>query len=165
MRYTELRVWQRSMKLVECIYQITTGFPSHERFGLAGQLQRAAVSVPSNIAEGHGRKLTGSYVNHISIAYGSLMEIETQLRISQRLNYIKAEDLKNLLNECDLIGKMLTSLKKSLKNSRRAGYSNLNIKSKLRPDPRSSIPDSIKTSSQSSRTNTNLKAKARTQHA
>jgi len=82
MNYCELIVWQKAMDLVTEIYKITATFPSEERFGLSSQARRAAVSIPSNIAEGHGRKTSGAYLNYLSIAYGSLMELETQLQIA-----------------------------------------------------------------------------------
>ncbi|WP_283743069.1 four helix bundle protein [Sideroxydans sp. CL21] len=114
MDYRELIVWQKAMDLVTEIYQTTSSFPSEERFGLSSQIRRAAVSVPSNIAEGHGRKATGAYLNHLSIAYGSLMEMETQLQIALRLEFISSTTTSALLNKTTEIGKMLNGLKKSL---------------------------------------------------
>ena len=93
MKYSELVVWQKAMDLVTEIYKITATFPSDERFGLSSQARRAAVSIPSNIAEGHGRKSTGAYVNHLSIAYGSLMELETQIQIAVRLNFVTLDEI------------------------------------------------------------------------
>ena len=117
MKYTDLQVWQKSMFFVEKIYEQTKQFPDTERFGLIFQIQRAVVSIPSNIAEGHGRKLTNVYLNHLSIAMGSLMEVETQLRIANRLNYLNLEVLDKLLNLASEIGKMLNGLMKTLKNN------------------------------------------------
>jgi len=77
--YRDLGVWQVSMDLVTAIYKLTDKFPSKERFGLSSQIQRSAVSVPANIAEGYGRSHRKEYLNHLSIAYGSLMETETHL--------------------------------------------------------------------------------------
>ncbi|NNM80672.1 MAG: four helix bundle protein [Gallionella sp.] len=114
MNYSELVVWQKAMDLVTDIYQVTASFPNEERFELASQSRRAAVSIPSNIAEGHGRKTTGAYLNHISIAYGSLMELETQIQIALRLNLINAEKTSSLLDKTTEIGNMLNGLKKSL---------------------------------------------------
>ncbi len=114
MKYSELVVWQKAMYLVTEIYKTTASFPSEERFGLSSQARRAAVSIPSNIAEGHGRKATGAYLNHLSIAYGSLMELETQTQIAVRLNFIQEDKAAILLKQMDEIGKMLTGLKKSL---------------------------------------------------
>lgn len=114
MKYSDLVVWQKAMDLVTEIYRITATFPAEERFGLSSQARRAAVSIPSNIAEGHGRKATGAYLNHLSIAYGSLMELETQTQIAARLSFIQEDQTTVLLKQMDEIGKMLTGLKKSL---------------------------------------------------
>ncbi|MGB9092786.1 MAG: four helix bundle protein [Gallionella sp.] len=114
MKYSELVVWQSSMDLVTEIYKITATFPADERFGLSSQARRAAVSIPSNIAEGQGRKATGAYLNHLSIAHGSLMELETQFQIAVRLNFITQNNASVLLKQMDEIGKMLNSLRKSL---------------------------------------------------
>ena len=114
MNYRELIVWQKAMDLVTEIYQVTSTFPNEERFGLTSQIRRAAVSVPSNIAEGHGRKATGAYLNHLSIAYGSLMELETQIQIALRLNFISTEAASDLIEKITQIAKMLNGLKKSL---------------------------------------------------
>jgi four helix bundle protein len=115
MKYSDLRVWQEAMDLVTEIYRLSKSFPSEEKYGLASQLQRAAVSVPSNIAEGHGRKSTSAYINHLSIAFGSLMELETQIQISLRLDYATEGDVTRLLAKTDHVGKMLSALKNSLK--------------------------------------------------
>lgn len=114
MKYGDLIVWQKAMDFVTDIYKNTATFPSEERFGLSSQARRAAVSIPSNIAEGHGRKSTGAYINHISIAYGSLMELEIQIQIATRLSYIQGDKATVLLKQMDEIGKMLTGLRKSL---------------------------------------------------
>ena len=84
MHYEQLIVWQKSMNLVELIYATIQNFPSYEKFALSLQLQRSAISIPSNIAEGHGSKMTKVYLRYLSIAYGSLMELETQLKIAKR---------------------------------------------------------------------------------
>jgi len=114
MKYSELVVWQKAMDLVTEIYKITATFPGDERFGLSSQVRRAAVSVPSNIAEGHGRKSTASYLNFLSIACGSLMELETQIQIAARLDFIQEDKAIALLVQTDEIGKMLNGLKRSL---------------------------------------------------
>jgi four helix bundle protein len=119
MKYSELVVWQKAMDLVTEIYKITSRFPGEERFGLSSQARRAAVSIPSNIAEGHGRKATGAYLNHLSIAYGSLVELETQTQIAARLNFIPEDKASTLLKQMDEIGKMLTGLKNSLSEKTR----------------------------------------------
>lgn len=114
MQYRDLLVWQKSMGAVVKVYELTQQFPTHEKFGLANQLQRAAVSVPANIAEGHGRKSTAVFVNHIGIAYGSLMEMETHIQIAERLGYITQSTSTSLLSDLDELGRMLTGLKNSL---------------------------------------------------
>ena len=114
MNYHELIVWQKAMDLVTEIYKITATFPNEERFGLSSQARRAAASIPSNIAEGHGRKSTGAYLNHLSIAYGSLMELETQLQIASRLEFLSTGDTSALLERTSEIARMLNGLKKSL---------------------------------------------------
>ena len=114
MKYSDLRVWQEAMDLVTDIYQVTRRFPTEEKFGLARQMQRAAVSVPSNIAEGQGRKSTPAYTNHLSIAFGSLMELETQIQIALRLAYAGEDDVTQLLAKTSHVGKMLSALKNSL---------------------------------------------------
>lgn len=114
MNYDDLIVWQKAMNLVTEVYRVTATFPNEERFGLSSQTRRAAVSIPSNIAEGHGRKASGAYLNHLSIAYGSLMELETQLQIALRLNFVSAEEIAVLLAQTNESGKMLNGLKKSI---------------------------------------------------
>src|SRR5687768_5243506 len=112
--YRELRVWQLGMDLVEIIYRSTACFPKHEAFGLASQIQRAAVSIPSNIAEGHMREHTREYLQHISIARGSLAEVETQCEIAFRLGYIDPLQLNAVLHLTSNLGPQLTSLRDSL---------------------------------------------------
>jgi len=114
MKYSDLLVWQKAMDLVTSIYVVTSSFPSDERFGLTSQIRRAAVSIPSNIAEGHGRKSSRAFLNHLSIALGSLMELETQIQIASRLELITEEVGETVLARTDEIGKMLSGLKKSL---------------------------------------------------
>jgi four helix bundle protein len=108
--YQDLLVWQRSMNLVESVYRLTESFPSVEQWGLVSQMRRAAISVPSNIAEGYGRQATGEYRHHLSIARGSLLELETQILLSQRLKYLKPEDADSALKEIDEISRMLATL-------------------------------------------------------
>ena len=114
--YRDLEVWQKGMDLVVACYAAAKNFPSDERFGLTTQLQRAAVSVPANIAEGHGRTHLKEYLNHISIAYGSLMEIETHVQIAERLNYLSSECVGKLLSDTERLGRMLNGLKRSLES-------------------------------------------------
>lgn len=114
MKYGDLVVWQKSMDLVVHVYELTRKFPAEEKFGLSSQLQRSAVSIPANIAEGHGRKATGAYLNHLSIASGSLMEVETLIQLAGRLGYLTADEERSILRQSDEIGKMLSGLQKSL---------------------------------------------------
>ena len=114
MKYSQLLVWQKAMDLVADVYKLTGAFPQDERFGLESQLRRAAVSVPANIAEGHGRKATRAYVNHVSIANGSLMEVETLVEIAARLRYLDLHQKDDILARTDEIGKMLSGLRRSL---------------------------------------------------
>ncbi|HEX9292253.1 MAG TPA: four helix bundle protein [Gemmatimonadales bacterium] len=113
--YRDLIVWQDSMDLVLSIYRITAAFPKEERYSLVSQLRRAAVSVPSNIAEGHGRSRTGDYLRHLSVAVGSLSEVETQVQIARRLEYITEDDQSRLLESCNAIAKMFGGLIRSLR--------------------------------------------------
>ncbi|MBI4178447.1 four helix bundle protein [bacterium] len=86
--YKDLKVWQKGMELCERVYEITRSFPKEERFGLTAQARGAAVSVPSNIAEGYGRRTTGDYHHFLNIAFGSLCELETQLMLAARLGFL-----------------------------------------------------------------------------
>ena len=113
--YKELKVWQKAYQLCIKIYKITKGFPKEERYGLPSQMRRAAVSVPSNIAEGYGRKTTQEYMQALYIAYGSNCELETQILLSGDLGYIKSDDLKNLQRDMGDIERMLKALITSLK--------------------------------------------------
>lgn len=112
--YRQLNVWERSMDLVVQAYEIAKQFPDSERFGLVSQLQRAAVSVPANIAEGHGRTHLGDYLHHLSIAHGSLMELETHVEIAARLKYVAAHEVQTILSETAQIGRMLNGLIRSI---------------------------------------------------
>jgi four helix bundle protein len=112
--YKDLKVWQMSMVLVEDVYQLTKQFPTSERFGLARELQRSAISIPSNIAEGHGRSRTGDYLRFVSIARGSLAETETQLCLAEQLGFAEASAVKSLAVKADAIGRMLRALERSL---------------------------------------------------
>lgn len=113
-----LDVWNRSIDFVTEIYKLTSAFPEVEKFGLISQLRRAAISVSSNIAEGAARESPKEFGNFLSIAQGSASEIETQLLICNRLNYITKDKLKEMLKLLDAISKMITGLKKSSRSSR-----------------------------------------------
>jgi len=112
--YKELKVWQRSYTLCLEIYRITKGFPEDERYGLSSQMRRAAVSVPSNIAEGYGRKTTREYIRFLYIAYGSTCELETQTLLAGDLAYLEAAELEILQEGIGEVERMLKALIKSL---------------------------------------------------
>ncbi|MEO6103500.1 MAG: four helix bundle protein [Pseudoxanthomonas sp.] len=98
-KHHELHVWKDSIELVEAIYLLTTRFPPDERYGLTSQLRRAAVSIPSNIAEGVARTSRREYLHHLSFARGSLSEVETQIVIARRLNFVDEDaSLDELVN-------------------------------------------------------------------
>ena len=116
--YRDLRVWQHGMDLVVHCYHATKSLPDHERYGLTSQIRRSAVSIPSNIAEGHGRSHTGQYAEHVSIANGSLKELETQVLIAGRLGFLGRDVQADLLEQTDDLGRMLRGLHRKLKNKR-----------------------------------------------
>lgn len=108
--YRDLRVWQLAMDFVEAVYHATGGFPRHESFGLTSQVQRAAVSVASNIAEGKGRMTDRDFCAFLFRARGSLLEAETQIEIACRLKYISGEEMDRLLRMAAGVGSSLTGL-------------------------------------------------------
>jgi len=112
--FRDLHVWQRGMDVVEAVYRVSARFPKAEVFGLASQVKRAAVSVPSNIAEGHARASTKDYLHHVSIAQASLAEVETQPEIALRLGYITSAELNPILEQTTLLGKQLYALRHAL---------------------------------------------------
>lgn len=112
--YRELIAWQKGIDLVEAVYRLTRDFPEDERFGLTNQLRRASVSVPSNIAEGQGRRLRKQFVLYLRVARGSLQEIETQLIIAQRLNYVKADVVRPVQELAEDVGRLVAGLLRSL---------------------------------------------------
>ena len=114
--YRDLKVWQRGMKFVEQVYTLTEPFPASEKYELTSQLRRAAVSVPSNIAEGWGHSSQKQYIHFLELARSSLFEIETQIRIANRLGYANADERDQLLSETDAQSKMLLSLMRSLRS-------------------------------------------------
>ena len=114
--YKNLIVWQKSILLVKDIYLLTKSFPSDEKFGLVSQMRRAVVSIPSNIAEGQARRTTKDYVRFVSIAEGSLAELETQIIISIELDFCAKNETEKLLGLMVEIRKMLNALRRSLMN-------------------------------------------------
>lgn len=113
--YRDLTVWQKGMDLVELCYRLTARLPSEERYGLTSQIRRSASSVPANIAEGHGRWHLAEKLHHLSIANGSLKELETHLLIAVRLGYLESEHIAEAMNLADQIGRMLHVLARKLR--------------------------------------------------
>lgn len=112
--YRDLKVWQDAMCLAEDCYKLTKSFPKEEMYGMTSQIRRSAVSVAANIAEGHGRESTGSFIQFLRHAQGSLKELETHLLLSERVSLVVAGGARPALERCDTIGKMLRSLIRSL---------------------------------------------------
>ena len=112
--YRDLRVWQGAMALAESCYPLTCRFPKEELFGLTSQIRRSAASVPANIAEGHGRENTQSFVQYLRIAQGSLKELETHLLLSERVGVVSRTEVEASMSQCEAVGKMLRSLIRSL---------------------------------------------------
>jgi four helix bundle protein len=116
--YKELKVWQKAYQSCPEVYKITRGFPAEEKYGLISQIRRSAVSVPSNIAEGYGRKTTPEYIRSLYFAYGSNCELETQTSLSGDLGYVKTQEKQMLQRNIEEVERMLKALIKSLENKR-----------------------------------------------
>lgn len=112
--HEKLEAWRISMELAKAVYDLTSCFPAEERYGLSQQMRRAAVSIPSNIAEGSGRNHTKEYLQFIGISRGSLAELETQLKLSVMLGFVSAEHPAIAL--ADSVGRLLTGLHKKWSN-------------------------------------------------
>jgi four helix bundle protein len=112
--YENLKVWQKAMDLVEVIYKLTEGFSGRGHASLIDQMRRAAVSVPSNIAEGSMRKTTREYLRFISISQGSLAELETQIMITHRLTLLDTHSYQSAIDIAREVGKMMTGLYNAL---------------------------------------------------
>jgi len=112
--YRDLEVWRRSMELAKTVYVLTKSFPREETYGLSSQMRRAAVSIPSNIAEGQGRLSTGEFLNQLSVSRGSLMELQTQIILAQELDYVESSKSKLALDATYLVAKLLNGLLRSL---------------------------------------------------
>jgi len=111
--YRDLIAWQKSMMFVREVYRLTKKWPADEQFGLTSQVRRAAVSIPSNIAEGHGRRANRDFARFLNIAHGSLMEVETQLQIVHDLGYLPAQQFAGMLEASEEIGRIIYGLIKS----------------------------------------------------
>ena len=116
--YQDLDVWKKGLAIAKFMYQATANFPVEERFGLTNQMRRAAVSIPSNIAEGHARLSTAEFQRFISIAMGSIAELETQTLLSAELGFLTEAISQEALRQLDEIGKMARGLHRSLANRR-----------------------------------------------
>jgi four helix bundle protein len=112
--YKELRVWQGAMDLVESVYRLSAAFPPEENYCLKSQIRQAAVSIPSNIAEGQLRASTKEFLNHLSIAQASLAEVETQIEISVRLKYLVEEQVAITAQAIQKLGKQIHALRSAL---------------------------------------------------
>ena len=112
--YKELQVWQKAMALAKAVYRLTARFPAEERYGLALQMKRAAVSIPSNIAEGQARHGTREFLQYLSHASGSLAELETQLILSADLSYCSQENSSAIVTEIAELQKMLAAIRRKL---------------------------------------------------
>ena len=113
--FKELKIWQESMSLAKDIFALTRKFPTEEKYGLISQLNRAVVSVPSNIAEGAGRDSQKEFNQFLNISLGSCFEIETQLILANEFNYISKEELQTLTEKVTKIQKMICKLKDSIR--------------------------------------------------
>lgn len=114
--FKDLKVWQKSYQLCLEIYKVTKRFPKEEIYGLTSQIRRSAVSIPSNIAEGYGRKTTPEYTRSLYIAYGSNCELETQILLSGDLDYLERKETSKVLGSIGEVERMLKALIKSLEN-------------------------------------------------
>lgn len=112
--YRDLIAWQKAMELVRLVYDFTKNFPKEELFGLTLQIRKAVVSIPSNIAEGQGRKSTKEFRRHLSIAYGSLMETETQTMVAEMQSYITSAECNEVLDKAAEVGRLINGLGASL---------------------------------------------------
>jgi four helix bundle protein len=112
--FRELRVWQAGMELVEEIYRLTQSFPQQEIYGLVSQMRRSAVSIPSNIAEGHTRESSKEYLYHLSVAQASLAELQTQIEIASRLEYIGQQQAAQAIDQSASLSRQLYALRNSL---------------------------------------------------
>jgi four helix bundle protein len=113
--YRDLFAWQKAMDLVECVYRATRDWPKEEMYGLTNQVRRAVVSVPANMAEGQGRNSTREFVRYLSIAMGSLYEVETHISIAQRLQYMDAHTCDELLTQTAEVARITHGLSRRLR--------------------------------------------------
>jgi four helix bundle protein len=114
--YRDLEVWKKAISLAESCYRKTLPFPREEMYGLTSQIRRCSISIAANIAEGHGRESTGSFIQFLRVSQGSIKELETHWIIAERVGIAKADELNLILSDCDTIGKMLHGLIRSLQD-------------------------------------------------
>ena len=112
--YRDLNAWRKAMDLVELVYTATRNWPKEEMYGLTNQIRQAVVSVPSNIAEGQGRGPSKEFLHHLRIARGSLLEVETQALIAQRLGYLQADVAERILNSTDETSRLISGLARAV---------------------------------------------------
>jgi four helix bundle protein len=118
--YEDLVVWQKAFDLAEAMYMASSSFPKEEVYGLTSQIRRSAVSIPSNIAEGHERNSRGEFLQFLGHARGSLAELETQIKLAARLSYLSPEKYESLRNSMSEVGRLLNGLRTSLASPRSA---------------------------------------------
>ena len=133
--YRELTVWQLGMQIAREVYGLANSFPKNEQYGITSQVQRAAVSIPSNIAEGHARDSTKEYLRHLSIARGSLAELETLMLLCRDFGYANTDDCSQMMARLDELSRMLRGLQNSLRRKLD------NLADRSAPIPRSSPHD------------------------
>ena len=133
--YRDLEVWQKSVTLIVECYKLTRGFPKTEQYGLSSQLQRSAASVAANIAEGNGRRNLGEYIQHLGIARGSLLELETHVIVAHRLAFVTSAQADVVLAAAAEVGRMLAGLIRSLETLARR-----RAREAPAPGPRSPAP-------------------------
>ena len=119
--YRDLEVWQKAIVLAEENHRLCNKLPRHEQFGLTSQMRRAAVSISSNIAEGHSSWRRRRFANHVAIARGSLAELETQIELAIRFHYLQAQDVERFSELAAIVGRMLTNLRRSLEEPPKGG--------------------------------------------
>jgi four helix bundle protein len=125
--FRNLDVWQLAMEVVVASYTVAERFPRHELYGLGQQVRRSAVSIPSNVAEGHNRHATRAYLNHVNIALGSQAELETQVEVAIRLRYVTPSDVSGLLDDLTRVGQMLHGLQRKLEATRNRHLAMLSV--------------------------------------
>ena len=113
--YQDLIAWQKAMELVIAVYRVTSAWPREEQYGLTSQIRRAAVAIPSNLAEGHGRTGAREYAHHVSIAFGSLCELETQMLIGEQPGYSSSETTADLMMKISEVRRLIRGLIRSLR--------------------------------------------------